>query len=103
MRRSRSILSNVDTPTLLLYLSLVMIGWISIYAAVYNELHHSIFSMSQLLVTTVTLAAALPSGTQTYYFSYRYNSLQQIITSNIVLSMFVSLFTLSFLIKIFGY
>ena len=62
-----------------------------------------IFSMSQLLVTTVTLAAALPSGTQTYYFSYRYNSLQQIITSNIVLSMFVSFFTLSFLIKIFGY
>ena len=62
-----------------------------------------VFGMPQLMITTVTLAAALPSGTQTYYFSYRYNSLQQTITSNIVFSMFISLFTLSFLIKIFGY
>ena len=62
-----------------------------------------IFFMPPLLIVIVTLAAALPSGSQTYYFSYRYNSLQQTITSNIVLSTFVSFFTLSFLIIIFGY
>ena len=62
-----------------------------------------IFNMPHLLIVIVTIAAALPSGSQTYYFSYRYNSLQQTITSNIVLSTFVSFFTLSFLIKIFGY
>jgi len=61
------------------------------------------FSMSPLLVFIVTMAAALPSGTQTYYFSYRYNSLQKIISANIVFSTFVSFFTLSFLIIIFDY
>jgi hypothetical protein len=62
-----------------------------------------IFSMPSLLTFIVTMAAALPSGSQTYYFSYRYNSLQKIISANIVLSTFVSFFTLSFLIVIFGY
>ena len=62
-----------------------------------------IFSMSQSLVIIATLASALPSGSQTYYFSYRYNSLQQTIASNIILSTFISFFTLSFLIIIFGY
>ena len=62
-----------------------------------------IFSMPHLLLFIVTMAAALPSGSQTYYFSYRYNSLQKIISANIVLSTFVSFFTLSFLIIIFGY
>jgi len=62
-----------------------------------------IFSMPHLLTFIVTMAAALPSGSQTYYFSYRYNSLQKIISANIVLSTFVSFFTLSFLIIIFGY
>jgi rod shape determining protein RodA len=31
----------------LLYLALVLIGWVNIYAAVYNEDHHSIFDISQ--------------------------------------------------------
>ena len=52
-----------------------------------------IFVMPNQLVFIVTTAAALPSGSQTYYFSYRYNSLQKIISSNIVLSTFVSFFT----------
>ena len=62
-----------------------------------------IFLMPHTLIVIATLAAALPSGSQTYYFSYRYNSLQKTITSNIVLSTFVSFFTLSFLIIFFGY
>ena len=62
-----------------------------------------IFSMSPLLVFIVTVAAALPSGSQTYYFSYRYNSLQSILSANIVVSTFVSFFTLSALLLILNY
>ena len=60
-----------------------------------------IFAMPSLSIALVTMASALPSGSQTYYFSYRYHSLQDTITSNIVLSTFVSFFTLSFLVIIF--
>mgnify|MGYP000627987755 CR=1 FL=1 len=62
-----------------------------------------IFEMQPMLVFIVTMAAALPSGAQTYYFSYRYKSLQNIISANVVLSSFVSFFTISFLLLIFGY
>ena len=62
-----------------------------------------ILLMSPLLVFIVTMAAALPSGSQTYYFSYRYNSLQNIISANVVVSTFISFFTLSFLLLAFPY
>ena len=62
-----------------------------------------LFNMDLMLVFIVTMAAALPSGSQSYYFSYRYNSLQNILSANIVLSTFVSFFTLSLLLIIFGY
>lgn len=47
MRNYKNIFSNIDWPTVLLYLALVLIGWVNIYAAVYNEDHHSIFDISQ--------------------------------------------------------
>ena len=47
MRDYKSIFSNIDWTIILLYLSLVFIGWINIYAAVYNEDHHSIFDITQ--------------------------------------------------------
>ena len=47
MRNYKNIFSNIDWATVLLYLALVLIGWINIYAAVYNEDHHSIFDISQ--------------------------------------------------------
>ncbi|MCB0408699.1 MAG: rod shape-determining protein RodA [Flavobacteriales bacterium] len=47
MRNQRNIFANIDWITVLIYLALVLIGWISIYAAVYNEEHHSIFDISQ--------------------------------------------------------
>ena len=62
-----------------------------------------LFQMDNLLIFIVTIAAALPSGSQSYYFSYRYNSLQNIISANIILSTFVSFFTLSLLLMLFGY
>lgn len=47
MRNYKSIFSNIDWVTVLLYLALVLIGWVNIYAAVYNEDHHSIFDVTQ--------------------------------------------------------
>jgi rod shape determining protein RodA len=47
MREQRSALQNTDKVMIGLYLALVFIGWISIYAAVYNEEHASIFDLSQ--------------------------------------------------------
>ncbi len=47
MRQRTNIFQNLDWITIILYFALVLIGWISIYAAVYNELYSSIFDMSQ--------------------------------------------------------
>lgn len=47
MRNQQGIFTNIDWPTVLIYLALVLIGWISIYAAVYQEDHSSIFDISQ--------------------------------------------------------
>ena len=62
-----------------------------------------ILLLSPLLVFIVTIAAALPSGAQTYYFSYRYNSLQNIISANVVVSTFVSFFTLFAILLVLSY
>ena len=47
MRKYQSIFANVDWVIISIYLLLVFIGWINIYAAVYNEEHHSIFDITQ--------------------------------------------------------
>jgi rod shape determining protein RodA len=43
--RNRGIFSNIDWLTVMLYLTLVIIGWLSIYAATYNEEQPNIFNM----------------------------------------------------------
>ena len=45
--RSNNLLANIDWVSILLYLLLVLIGWLNIYAAVYDENHSSIFGISQ--------------------------------------------------------
>ena len=50
MQRSlsnNSIFYNVDWITVLTYLLLILMGWLNIYAAVYNEDHHIITDISQ--------------------------------------------------------
>lgn len=47
MRKQQSIFQNIDWVLVALYLVLMLIGWISIYAAVYNEEHKSILDISQ--------------------------------------------------------
>ena len=64
-------------------------------------LAYFLLDLDNLLVIIVTMAAALPSGSQSYYFAYRYNSLKAVVSSNVVLSTFVSFFTLSLLLVFF--
>ena len=47
MRRSINILANTDWISVGLYLLMVLLGWINIYAAVYNEEHQSIIDLGQ--------------------------------------------------------
>jgi rod shape determining protein RodA len=47
MRKRGNIFQNIDWVTVLLYFLLVFIGWINIYAAVYNDEHRSILDMTQ--------------------------------------------------------
>lgn len=46
LRRTTSLVNNLDKPVIFLYLILVLMGWLNIYAAVYNEDHNSIFDFS---------------------------------------------------------
>ncbi len=47
MREQKSILGNFDWVMVGIYLLLVLMGWLNIYAAVYDENHKSIFDFSQ--------------------------------------------------------
>ena len=47
MEKSNNILARLDWVTVMLWLAMMIMGWLNIYAAVYNEQHTSIFDMSQ--------------------------------------------------------
>ena len=47
VEKNDNVWENVDWITIGLYLAMMLIGWINIYAAVYNEDHKSIFDMTQ--------------------------------------------------------
>ncbi len=47
MKEQKGIFRHIDRTLVLLYLTLVLMGWVSIYAAVYNNEHSSIFDLSQ--------------------------------------------------------
>jgi len=47
VRERNQIFGDIDWTLILLYLALVLIGWVNIYAAVYNEDHSSIMDLSQ--------------------------------------------------------
>ena len=46
-RIKKSIFTNVDWALVVLYFALVMMGWLNIYATLYNEEHTNIFDFSQ--------------------------------------------------------
>ena len=47
MKRTENILLRIDKLTVLLFLVMVVLGWLNIYAAVYNEEHKGIMDLSQ--------------------------------------------------------
>lgn len=47
MKEQKGIFRHIDRTLVLLYLTLVLMGWANIYAAVYNNEHASIFDLSQ--------------------------------------------------------
>ena len=47
MRDQKNILQNIDWVLVALFVVMVLIGWVNIYTAVYNEEHSSIFDLSQ--------------------------------------------------------
>ena len=47
MEKKSNVWENVDWITIGIYLAMMFIGWINIYAAVYNEEHKSIFDSTQ--------------------------------------------------------
>ncbi len=47
MREDKGIFYRIDWVLLVLYLALVFIGWLNIYAAVYNDAHNNIVDLTQ--------------------------------------------------------
>jgi rod shape determining protein RodA len=79
MRKQRSIFQNIDWLIVLIYLSLCAIGWVNIYAAVYNEEHQSILDVSQnygkqliWIVTSLGLAVILLVLDGKFYETFAY-------------------------------
>lgn len=66
MRQQTNLWQNLDWISIVLYLILILIGWINIYAADYNEDHTNIFDMSMTygkqflwIVTSLVLALVI--------------------------------------------
>lgn len=73
--RRNSILPYVDWVTIIIYILLVIVGWLNIYSAVYNPSHPSIFDFSQrygkqfIWVVTALLIAFLIMLSDASFFS----------------------------------
>jgi rod shape determining protein RodA len=71
---------NLDWFTVILYLILVVIGWINIYAAVYSEEHQSILDMGQRygkqliwIIAGIVLAIVVLSVDSKFYVVFAYH------------------------------
>ncbi|MES2591341.1 MAG: rod shape-determining protein RodA [Bacteroidota bacterium] len=76
---ANSIFHNIDWITVLIYLVLVIVGWMNIYAAVYNEEHYIITDTSQKygkqmiwIVTAFTLAFIILIIDENFYTAFAY-------------------------------
>jgi rod shape determining protein RodA len=75
LKEQKGLFRHIDRTLVLLYLTLVLMGWVSIYAAVYNEEHGSIFDLSQsygkqmLWIVTSLIIAFLVILTDAKFFN----------------------------------
>lgn len=79
MRKQESIFQNIDWWLVLLYLILVFMGWINIYASVFNEEHQSITDFSQKygkqliwIITSLALALFILIIDGNFYAAFAY-------------------------------
>ena len=80
MKTTNNIWLNLDWATVVLYLLLVILGWINIYAAVYSEDHQSIMDMGQKygkqliwIIAGVVLAIMVLSVDSKFYAAFAYH------------------------------
>jgi rod shape determining protein RodA len=78
-KNAPSIFHNIDWITVLIYLVLVVAGWMNIYAAVYNEEHYIITDTSQKygkqmiwIVTALMLAFIILIIDENFYTAFAY-------------------------------
>ena len=79
MSRKINIWTSMDWLTVLLYLVMLLAGWISIYSAVYDEAHQSIFDTSQRygkqliwIIAAIFIAAAVMMTDSKIFFFFSY-------------------------------
>ncbi|MFP4058866.1 MAG: rod shape-determining protein RodA [bacterium] len=79
MKRIVNIWTSLDWFTVIIYLLLVFMGWINIYAAVYNEEHHSMLDITQRygkqmiwISAAIILATAVLSIDGNFYSFFAY-------------------------------
>lgn len=78
-QNNNTIFYNIDWITVLIYLVLVVMGWMNIYAAVYNEEHHIITDISQKygkqmiwMGTSILLAIIILIIDENFYTAFAY-------------------------------
>lgn len=79
MAKRNSLWVNIDWVSVLLYLLLMLMGWINIYAAVYSDEHKSIFDFTQQygkqaiwIVASLLIALAIVLVDSKIYVSFAY-------------------------------
>ncbi len=93
MRERKNIFQNADKIMIIIYILLVLMGWLNIYAAVYDDTHSSIFDLSTnygkqaLWIATSALLIFLVMMTEARFFS----SFSYVIYVGIVLLLVVVL------------
>ena len=77
MQRRTNILARLDWTTVILWLAMMIMGWLNIYAAVFNEQHTSIFDMSQrygkqliFIIAALVLAVLIMVTDNKLYFFF---------------------------------
>lgn len=78
-KSATSIFHNIDWISVLIYLVLVIVGWMNIYAAVYNEEHYIITDTSQKygkqmiwIITSLLLAFIILIIDENFYTAFAY-------------------------------
>ncbi len=79
MAKRNNVWANVDWVSITLFLILMLIGWINIYSAVYNEEHRNILDMGQRygkqaiwIVAAIVIAASIIMTDSRFFVTFAY-------------------------------